>query len=153
MFLKHLSVSPSKVQFRTTYTLGIPLNMTFSFDTLVVVFPVVAKQDSPSYRLFQHIFNPSILHVGATKNNFNLTMLILSERLLELRKMLTGAYCLIQDLILEAKIVWMYRRLFGELIFWSWKKTRAEIHGYMLFRVGVHLPLELLNWLLLLHNK
>ena len=105
MFLKHLSVSPSKVQFRTTYTLGNPLNMTFSFDTLVVVFPVVAKQDSPSYRLFQHIFNPSILHVGATKNNFNLTMLILSERLLELRKMLTGAYCLIQDLILEAKIV------------------------------------------------
>ena len=36
MFLKHLLVSPSKVQFRFTYTLGIPLNMTFSFDTFGV---------------------------------------------------------------------------------------------------------------------
>ena len=53
------------------------------------------KQDSPSDRLFQHIFNPSFLHVGMTKNNFILTMLILSKRWLELRKMLTGAYCFI----------------------------------------------------------
>ena len=44
MSLKHLSVSSSKVQFRTTYTLGIPFNMTFSFDTLGVVFPIVANR-------------------------------------------------------------------------------------------------------------
>ena len=153
MFLKHLSVSPSKVQFRTTYTLGIPLNMTFSFDTLGVVFLIVAKQDSLSDRLFQHIFNPSFLHVGVTKNNFILTMLILSKRWLELRKMLTGHIVWFKTSFLKPKLCEMYRRLFGELIFWSWKNIRAEIYGYVLFRVGVHLPLELLNWLLLLHNK
>ena len=111
------------------------------------------KQDSPSDRLFQHIFNPWFLHVGVTKNNFILTMLILSKRWLELRKMLTGHIVWFKTSFLKPKLCEMYRRLFGELIFWSWKKTRAEIHGYVLFRVGVHLPLELLNWLLLLHNK